>query len=256
MDIFLVYNLIIGIAVGLLSSFIGSFVVLKRMSLVGDALSHVALPGLALAIFWNINPFWGAFVFLAGAAFLVWFLEVKSKLPVDAVVGILFTASLAVGVLTIPDQEILESLFGNFVPSSLLETIYIAIAALALSAVAFFLTKRFLFRVISRDLSDVYQKTSHRDDLLFLLLFAAAVALGIKLVGTLLMGALTVIPAAVAKNISGTMAQYMASSVSIGVAMSIVGILAASALGIVPGPVIILFGVFLFAVSLVFRRSV
>lgn len=255
MDVFLIFNLIIGVAVGLLSSFIGSFAVLKRMSLVGDALSHVALPGLALAIFWNINPFWGAFLFLTAATFLIWFLETKSKLPTDAVVGILFTASLAIGILTIPDQEILESLFGDFVPSSLSETAYIAVSALALAAVALFFTKRFLFRVISKDLSDAYQKTSHRDDLLFLVLFAASLALGIKLVGTLLMGALTIIPAAVAKNISGTMARYMASSVATGVIMSAVGILAAFALGIPPGPVIILFGVFLFAVSLFFRKN-
>lgn len=256
METFLLYNLIIGVAVGLLSSFIGSFVVLKRMSLVGDALSHVALPGLALALFWNFNPFWGALLFLAGAAFWIWFVEAKSKLPTDAVVGILFTASLAIGVLTIPNQEILETLFGDFVPSSFLETMLIAVSALVLLGITFFFTKRFLFRIISKDLSDVYQKTSHRDDLFFLLLFAAAVALGIKLVGTLLMGALTIIPAAVAKNISRTMSAYMGASVAIGVLMTAGGILSAFGLGVAPGPAIVLLGVFLFLISLMIRRSV
>lgn len=247
----LLQNIIIGVAVSAASSFIGAFIILKRMSLVGDALSHVALPGLALGIFFGVNPFWGALLFLLVASVLVWRIETRTRLPADAVAGILFTASLALGMLLIPNQEILESLFGNFVSGSLAVTAAIVAASLAILACAMALSRRFMFRIISSDLSDVYQKTSKWDDLFFLILFAVAVALGIKLVGTLLMGALTVIPAAAAKNISHTMRGYMMLSIIIGVVMSVAGILFAARFGIAPGPAIILVGVGLFLLSLV-----
>lgn len=251
----LLQNIVIGVAVTVASSFIGAFIILKRMSLVGDALSHVALPGLALGIFFGVNPFWGALLFLLVASWVIWRIESRSRLPVDAVAGILFTASLAIGMLLIPNQEILESLFGNFVSGSFTATVVIAGASLAILACAMALSRRFVFRIISTDLSDVYQKTSKWDDLFFLLLFAVAVALGIKLVGTLLMGALTVIPAAAAKNMSRTMRGYMILSVIIGVVMSVAGILCATWFGIAPGPAIILIGVGLFLLSLAIRRS-
>ncbi|MBU6415095.1 metal ABC transporter permease [Patescibacteria group bacterium] len=246
----LLQNIIIGVAVSVASSFIGAFIILKRMSLVGDALSHVALPGLALGIFFGVNPFWGALLFLLVASAAIWRIESYSRLPADAIAGILFTASLAFGMLLIPNQEILESLFGNFVSGSLAATVAIVAASFAILACAMALSRRFVFRIISADLSDVYQKTSRWDDLFFLLLFAVAVALGIKLVGTLLMGALTVIPAAAAKNMSRTMRGYILLSVIIGILMSAAGILFAAWFGIAPGPVIILVGVGLFLVSL------
>lgn len=254
MDTVLANNIIIGVAISLVSSFIGAFIILKRMSLVGDALSHVALPGLALGIFFGVNPFWGALLFLLAASVVIWHIESWSRLPTDAVVGILFTASLALGILFIPNQEILESLFGNFVSGSPVSTWSIVAASLAIFVCAALLSRRFIFRIISTDLSDVYQKTSRWDDLFFLLLFGVVVALGIKLVGTLLMGALTVIPAAAAKNVSRTMLGYVLASMGIGVVMSVVGVLFASRFGIVPGPAIVLAGVVLFLFSLATRR--
>src|SRR5499427_6273495 len=105
---------VIACAIGIASGGIGSFIILKRMALVGDALSHVALPGIAVALFYAIDPFWGVLVFLLAAAVIVWWLEGHTTLPGDALVGLLFTTSLAIGVLTIPNEEIIHSLFGEF----------------------------------------------------------------------------------------------------------------------------------------------
>jgi len=87
-------------------------------------------------------------------------------------------------------------------------------------------------------------------DLALLLIFAMIVALGIKLMGTLLVGALTVIPAAVAKNVSRSMRGYIVLSALLGGTLSIGGMWMAEALRFLPGPSIILFGVGLFLLSL------
>src|ERR1019366_740449 len=91
----------IALLVGIASGSVGSFVLLRRMALVGDALSHVALPGIALALAYHLDPFWGVIATLLAAAIVVWWLESKSNLPTEALVGLLFTASLAIGILTI-----------------------------------------------------------------------------------------------------------------------------------------------------------
>ena len=96
--------LAIAVMIGASSGAIGSLVLLRRMALAGDALSHVALPGIALALAYHADPFWGVLGFLVPAAVLVWWLEGKTQLHPETLVGLLFTTSLAVGILTIPEM--------------------------------------------------------------------------------------------------------------------------------------------------------
>lgn len=246
-------SLLIALMVGIASGSIGAFVILRRMALVGDALSHVALPGIAIALAYQIDPFWGVLAFLLGGAVTVWWLGEQTKLPTEALVGLLFTASLAIGILTIPDSEILESLFGVFPAMSPLALgIFLSVAAL-LSILSFLFSKQFLFSIVSRDLSAVGGVGKYYD-LGFFLIFALAVALGIKLVGTLLMGALTIIPASIAKNLSQSMKGYMVLSAILGGIISGGGVFFAYQFAFLPGPSIILTGIVLFIVSLPFRR--
>lgn len=246
--------LIMGLMVGLASGSIGSFIILRRMALVGDALSHVALPGIAIALFYKLDPFWGVLVFLIAAALLIWWLEEKSKLPIDALAGLLFTASLAIGILTIPDAEILESLFGAFPVLSVgVLLVVLGVACLA-TVFIFLLARKFLFFTISPEVAKV-SGVSRKYDLLLFLIFSVVVTLGIKLVGTLLMGALTIIPAAVAKNISRSMGSYMILSTLLGGMISVIGVLISHKFGFLPGPVIILSGIAIFLFSLLLVRK-
>src|SRR3989344_8532832 len=104
----LLFQIIVGVLIGLGAGYLGSFMILKRMSLVGDVISHVALPGIAIALLFEVNPFFGAF----GALFLVvlgiWLLETKTEIPSETLVGIFFALSLAVGILITPEPELLE----------------------------------------------------------------------------------------------------------------------------------------------------
>ena len=255
MDHSLASSLVIACAVGIASGAIGAFIILKRMALVGDALSHVALPGIALALLYAIEPFWGVLTFLLAAAVIVWWLEGRTTLPGDALVGLLFTTSLAVGVLTIPDDEIIHSLFGEFAALSAVAFIVTTGLALGAAALALWCARQFLFRTTAPDLARVHG-VGRWFDLLLLSLFALIVSLGIKLVGTLLMGALTIIPASIAKNVAKTMKGFIMASTLIGGIVSVVGLLIAHTYSFIPGPTIILFGVGLFLVSLVLLRPV
>src|SRR5579863_2216846 len=127
----------IALLVGVASGSVGPFILLRRMALVGDALSHVALPGIALALIYHFDPFYGVIVFLIGVAFLVFWLEGRSRVPPDAIVGLLFTASLAIGILMLPNQDVIESLFGAFPVLSGPLLFAILSAAIVLAALCF-----------------------------------------------------------------------------------------------------------------------
>lgn len=253
MEISLLESLVIACAVGAASGGIGAFVILKRMSLVGDALSHVALPGIAIALAYGIDPFWGVIVTLIIAGIVVWKLETATNLPADAIVGLLFTASLAVGVLTIPDHEIIESLFGEFPALGVPMFTLVVGGAIAATITTLLLTKKFVYQVISKDLAQV-SGIGEKYNLALMLLFVLVVALGIKLVGTLLMGALTIIPGAIARNVSRRMRGYIVSAMSIGGVLAGIGAYAAHTFGLLPGPTIILLGVGCFVLTFFWRR--
>lgn len=249
MDTIFSQSFIIAFAVGLASGSIGAFVVLRRMALVGDALSHVALPGIALAFVYGIDPFWGVVVSLIGAAFLIFWLETKTRLSSETLVGLLFTASLAVGILLIPDEEIVHSLFGGFplMPAYLLALVIMSAGAAI--ALIFFFTRKFAFRAVSSELAEA-SGVKRGYNLFFFLIFALVVALGIKLVGTLLMGALTIIPAAIARNITRGMKPYIILSALLGATIATLGVLLAYSFDTLPGPTIVLLGIGIFIVSL------
>jgi len=226
--------------------------VLKRMALVGDALSHVALPGVALALLFNLNPFLGAFATLFAGIVGIWLVEHKTELPVESVVGLFFTISLAIGVLITPDEHLVEALFGDISTISSLDAALAVIISLIVIWGMRSISRGFILGTISSDLAKASGVKVARNNFVFMLLVALVVALGIKAVGTLLMGALVIIPAIASKNLASSMTGYIKASAIIGLVSLMGGILLASALNFPPGPLAVLLsaGVFLLTLAL------
>lgn len=244
-------SMTVGLIVGISASLLGVFIVLRKMALVGDALSHVALPGFALGILYHLNPFLGAFVFLVAGIFVIAWLEKISAVSIETITGILFTVSLALGLLLMKDESLAESLFGDI---STINTSDVWIASVLGVVIIFFVFvffNKFLKISMSYDLARTEQINVIKINTVFLLLLAASVALGIKVVGTLLMGALVIIPAAAAKNVSGTIKSMTFFSVIFGVVSVFSGIIIASAVSLPPGPIIVLSGTCLFVISII-----
>ncbi|OHA01690.1 MAG: hypothetical protein A3C11_03060 [Candidatus Sungbacteria bacterium RIFCSPHIGHO2_02_FULL_49_12] len=248
-------NILAILATSVAAGFLGVFLVMRRMSLVSDALSHVALPGLALALLWNIQPFFGAFAFLLVGIVLIYLIQQRTNLPADAIVGVLFTASLAVGILLTPEPELLEALFGDFTKISSFEAWTAIIVSLLVLAGTIFSSRTLMFSIAAPDLGHVSKARLKTVEFIFLVMVALIVALGIKFVGTLLMGTLTIIPAAAAKNISKSFAAFCVSSIVIAALSVFLGLAASYWLDILAGPAVILAGVFLFLLTLVSKRA-
>jgi ABC-type Mn2+/Zn2+ transport system permease subunit len=241
---------VIAVFVGIAAGYLGSLMVLKKMALVGDAMSHVALPGLALGFLFGFDPFIGAFVVLFFAAIIVWYLGRATKLSYEALIGAMFTTALAVGVLMIPQLDLLEALFGDISNVTFLDTV----SAVIVSVVAIILTKliykSMILGMISEDLAISKGIKIGRINLLYLLLVSAVVALGIRITGTLLVGFLVVVPAATAKNLSLNSLRYVILSSIFAVLCSLAGILLSAFLNIPePGPLVVISGLALFLVT-------
>jgi ABC-type Mn2+/Zn2+ transport system permease subunit len=227
--------------------------VLKKMALVGDALSHVALPGLALGILFNFNPFFGAFAFLFASAVIIWHLGRVTKLPFETIVGAMFTVALAVGILLIPEPDLLEALFGDITKVTILETV----VAVVISVMAVLLTKmiyrKLVLGMISEELAISKGIDVSRTNLLYLVLVSLVVAVGIKIVGTLLVGFLVIVPAAAAKNVSADLSKYAVLSASFGTVSTCSGILFSSYLNLPTGPLVVFSGIIVFLATVLVK---
>lgn len=245
-----IYGLIVGAFVGFGAGYLGSIMISKRMALVGDALSHVALPGLALGLVLNFNPFFGAFAFLAASAIVTWYLQKSTELPVETIIGVLFVLALAVGILITPQVDLLEALFGDVSTVTLADAVATAAISVSVVLVLRSIYGKLALTMISRELAISRRISVDRLNLLFLLLVSLIVAVGIKEVGTLLVGAVVIVPAAAARNISKSLSGYALLSGAFGVASAVTGVLVSAYLGTPAGPAVVLVGAGIFAVGL------
>jgi zinc transport system permease protein len=241
------FGLIVGVFVGSTAGYLGSIMVSKHMALVGDALSHVALPGLALGILFNFNPFIGAFAFLAATVIVTWYLQKSTTLSVEAIIGVLFVLALAIGILITPEVDLLEALFGDVSKITLTDTIITVLVSVAVIFATKAIYQKLAVSMISKELAVASRIKVERINLIYLFLVAIIVALGIKEVGTLLVGALVIVPAAAAKNVSSTLSRYALMSAIFGLASATSGVILSNYVNLPAGPLVVVVGATIFA---------
>jgi len=254
MSIINLYTLITAIFVGGAAGYVGSLMITKRMALVGDAFGHVALPGMGLALLFGLNVSLGAFAFLFLGVLAIWYLEPKTQLPTETLVGIIFILSLAIGFLITPELELLEALFGDISKVSFLGTVVSVVASVLIGLIIWKIYPKITLGSISEDIASANKINIKKYNLIYLLIVAAIVALGVRVAGSLLVGALVIVPAATARMISANLRQYAAFSAGFGILSCIFGILLAQAVNFTAGPIIILVCSFFFLIALIFKK--
>jgi ABC-type Mn2+/Zn2+ transport system permease subunit len=254
----LTLGLIVGVFVGSTAGYLGSIMVSRHMALVGDALSHVALPGLALGILFNFNPFIGAFAFLAATVIVTWYLQKSTTLSVEAIIGVIFVLALSIGILITPKVDLLEALFGDVSKITLMDTVITVLASLFVIFVIKKIYEKLIISMISKELAVANRIKVDRINLIYLLLVATIVAVGIKEVGTLLVGAVVIVPAAAAKNISSTLSGYSLMSAIFGLMSAASGVVLSIYVNVPAGPLVVIVGTVIFvgsvAINLLSKR--
>jgi len=238
----------VGMAVA--AGLVGCFAVMRRMTLAADAISHVALPGVALAIILKLHPVVGALAMLLVGAILIWTLENRTGISTETITGVVFSVALAVGAMLSSGEELLEALFGA--PGNLTNLELAAGLIGAAAVIAFILSARnaLLVSLVSPEIALTSGINVSRLNLLFLLTFALTVALGLRYLGVLLMGSLIIIPAATARRLARSLNGMFIYATAVAVTSTVLGSYAAASTGRESGPFIITVAGALFFLSL------
>jgi len=241
-------------AIGAAGGLIGSLMLTKRMALMGGALGHLAMPGVALGLLYGFDMSLGAFAFVLVGIFFIWLLESKTKLPFDATTAIVFPTFMAISFLFLPHEETHVALLGDI--SNV--TWQIALVNIILSIVVFVLIRIIYYKMvligISQEMARVNRVPIKLYVFLYLLCIAAVVALGVRIVGGLMTASLVAIPAATSRNLSGTVKQYRFVSGLFGCLSCVLGVIVATAAKIPIGSSIILASTLFFVISLAVKK--
>ncbi len=246
-----VYAFSLAVLTAAAAGLVGSFGLLKKTVLAGDVMSHIALPGLGLAILLKINPLLGGGATLLVGTIVIWKLQRTTGLSTDAMIGVIFATSLAIGALITPSEDLIEALFGGFGKMSVLEFLTGMMAALLV--IGFILNSRnkLILSLFSQDLAAVSNVNIDRLNLYFLLVFSLTILLGLRFLGALLVGALLIIPAATGRHLTHALSDFLIVSTIASVLSVGLGIWISRSYHLPPGPMIISVAAFIFFVSLI-----
>ena len=247
-------SLVMAIAMAAAAGLVGSFAVMRRMSLAADPLSHVALPGIGVALAWHIQPIFGAVAMLLFGALLVWALEERTRTATETVIGVVFSAALAIGSITTSGEDLIDALFGGAGALSRSEIVFGLAAASAIVSFIIAARKQLVIILVSPDVARTTGIRVRRLDLLYLEAFALTIALGLRYLGVLLMGALIIVPAATARRLTRNLTSMLSVAVALSILSTLLGTGIATHLHSQTGPLIVIVATALFLLSLLLPR--
>ncbi|GAB3532719.1 metal ABC transporter permease [Arthrobacter tecti] len=249
---FLTRALVVTLAAAIVASVLSCWLILMGWSLMGDAVSHAVLPGVALAYIVGVPFSLGAFVFGAGAVALIGAVKSTTKLKSDTVIGVVFTALFAVGLAIVsrtPSQvDLMHILFGNVLGVTDGELWQVLILGALTLAIVLFKRRDLTLFAFDRTHAHVIGLNTRLLSALLLGLLALSVVVGLQAVGIILVVAMLITPGATAFLLTRSFDRMLLLAATITAAASVGGIYASYYLDISPGAAVVLAQALVFAV--------
>ena len=253
---FLQKALFTSVIVGIIAGAIGSFIILRGMSLMGDAISHAVLPGVALSYMWGINYFYGAVAFGLMTAFGIGFITQNSRIKNDTSIGIVFSAFFAVGIILIgkanTSTDLTSILFGNVLAvrdSDMWMTL--GIGAFVLLIIALFY-KEFLVSTFDPTLAASYGLSNKVIHYVLMILLTLVTVASLRTVGVILVVAMLITPAATAYLLTNRLFYMICISSVLGAISAVVGLYISFVYNWPSGAAIVLVTTAFFVLALLF----
>jgi ABC-type Mn2+/Zn2+ transport system permease subunit len=255
MDERVLLSLATGISIAAAAAYLGSLMLSRRMALVAGPLGHLTLPGVALALLYGFDMSLGALPFVLLGVVLIWLFEIRTKLPMEALTAIVFASGVAIAFLFLPLDQAEAALVGDVAKVGAADAALSVAASLAVIVAVNRHYRRLVLINVSEDLAASAGVDVKRDNLLYLFLIAIIVALGVKVVGSLLTAALVAIPPAAVRPFSKSLRQYAFGSMAAGAISSLLGIMLFELTNHPAGPLIILVSTAIFLATLLRVKS-
>lgn len=251
--------LVAGAILGVLLASLGVMATLRKMAFFGEGVAHATLAGIAIAILAGFAPLPIAIAWAILIAVLIFLLERSTKLPSDTLIGILFTASMALGVVIMNftqgyQPELISFLFGSILAITDIDLIIIAAASLVILVWYFASLNQLTYLSLSEENAKVKGINVSAQTLAFYISLAIATVLGVKILGIILVSALIVLPPAISRVASTSFKFYLVGSIIAAEAIIISGLILSYAYDLPSGAVIVLVGAALFFVASIFQQ--
>jgi ABC-type Mn2+/Zn2+ transport system permease subunit len=240
--------------VGALCGLVGVYIVLRRMSYIGHGLSHAVFGGAVISYLMQMNFYLGAGLWGVASALLINEVAQRRKLGADAAIGIVTTASFAIGVAGISHQRRFTrnfeaALFGNVLGITPTDIWMIAAVAVGCMLGVLTLYKPLLFSTFDEEVAEVYGVPTHWVNTLFSLILAAVILVSMQVMGVTLIAAALVIPASAARLLTDRFGLLLWLASALGAGVSVLGMYASYYLDLASGATIVLFGTAVFLVA-------
>ncbi len=246
--------LISGIAIALLCSVVGLFLVLRRYSLFGDAIAHSSFGGIALGLLIGIYPMWTAYIISLASALVITRIKQKFDISGEASVAILLSSGIAIGLILISlsggfNLDIFSFLFGSILLISVEDTVLILGLTGVILIIILLLYRELIYSTFNEEQAKVSGIPVEKINYLIVFIAGITVVTSIQLVGILLISALFVIPNVTAIMYGRSFKQTAFLSIAFAVSAVIVGILISYLFDITPSGGIVMLSIAIFAVT-------
>lgn len=254
---FLQRSLLAAILVGAVSSLIGVFVVLRGLAFVGAGTAHAAFAGVALGYLVGLPPLWLAVLFGLATVWITGVMEEKGRMKLDVSIGILYTATMALGILFIGlmksyTAEVYGYLFGSVLSVTPEELAVVLALALAVIGAILLFSKELYFVAFDQEMAEASGVPARQIFYLLLTLVALTIVISLKTVGAILVFAMILIPASTAYQLTHSLFQMTIYSVAIGTSSAVAGVLLSYYWDVPTGPAIVLLATAIFFLSVLF----
>ena len=252
--------LVAGIAVALICSFMGTFLVLRRYSLFGDGIAHVAFGGISVGLFLGVFPLWTAFIVSIFGGLGLQKLRQSTKISGDAAVAVVLVSGLAVGVILVSSSggfsvDLFSFLFGSILLISNEDTMMILGISAGIITTLVILQKQFLHLTFNEEQAKLVGLRTTLLNYAFVVLASITVVTSMRLVGILLISALIVIPNITAMMFGKGFKKTVCISMSISVISVVSGILLSYSFNLAASGTIVIIAVGILVGTLILKSS-
>ena len=244
-----------GIGLALITGPLGCFIVWRRLSYFGDTIAHSALLGVVIAYALNFNIIIAVFAVSCFIALSLLYLQRRTNLPDDALLGLLAHSVLAIGlvllgILSFIRIDLMGLLFGDILSVNVTDLLFVWIGGSIVLVVLILIWRPLFAGTVNLELAKAEGLNPDLANAIFTLLIASVIAISIKIVGILLITGLLIIPASASRNLSSTPIQMAIISSVIGVTCVVLGLQSSMIWNSPTGPTILAIALGVFIITL------
>ena len=255
-DDFIIRAFVAGIGLALITGPLGCFIIWRRLSYFGDTIAHSALLGVVIAYAMNFNLIIAVFAVSCFIALSLLFLQKRTNLPDDALLGLLAHSVLAIGlvllgILSFIRIDLMGLLFGDILSVNITDVLFVWIGGSIVLMVLILIWRPLFAATVNLELAKAEGLNADLANSIFTILIASVIAISIKIVGILLITGLLIIPAAASRNLSSTPIQMAIISSLIGLVSVVLGLQTSMIWNSPTGPTILAIALGVFILTLI-----